>query len=161
MSTEQNNPTAETPKIKVIGRIGQEATFKTIPDKQDLFIGNLSVAEHPDRDKTVWHDVAIFGDRARRLQEQFTNGELRVGQEVEVVGTVHRRERPTKDGGTMTVEQIYAYSVKPLTREVKTEEKPEVGAEDVAQQPTEPTNSDKPMDSINLPPNLSDPTEEF
>jgi single-stranded DNA-binding protein len=89
---------------------------KTIPE-QDLLVGNFSIAEHPDRDTTVWHDVAVFGERARRLQEHVDAGELRVGQEVEVVGTVHRRERPTKDGGTKTVEQIYAYAITPVRRD--------------------------------------------
>ena len=120
MSAEQGNNPAE--KVKVVGRIGQAPQYRSFPDQknpgQELLVGNFSIAEHPDtgnRDATVWHEVATFGERTRRLQEQFDKGELRVGQEVEVVGTIHRRERPTKDGGTKMVEQIYAYAVKPLS----------------------------------------------
>jgi single-stranded DNA-binding protein len=96
---QQDQPTPETPRIRVRGRIGQEAQFHIVPDKE-LLVGCLSIAEHPDKDTTLWHDVAAFGERAQKLQEQFGSGELRVGQEVEVIGYVHRRERPTKDGGT-------------------------------------------------------------
>lgn len=98
-SAQQNQNAPETPRIKVRGRIGQEAQFRTVPDK-DLLVGSLSIAEHPDKDTTKWHDVAAFGERAQKLQEQFGSGELRVGQEVEVIGYIHRRERPTRDGGT-------------------------------------------------------------
>src|SRR5689334_23367869 len=104
-------PAEQAPKRKVIGRIGQAPQFRSVPDKvtpgKELLVGNFSIAEHPDRDNTVWHEVATFGDRARRMQEQFEQGGLKVGQEVEVEGTVHERERPTKDGGTRIVEQIY------------------------------------------------------
>ena len=82
---QQNQNAPETPRIRVRGRIGQAAQFRTTPDKE-LFVGNLSVAEHPDKDTTKWHDVAAFGERAQKLQEQFGSGKLRVGQEVEVVG---------------------------------------------------------------------------
>lgn len=112
----QNTP--ETPRVRVRGRIGQEAQFRTVPDK-DLLVGSLSIAEHPDKDTTVWHDVAAFGERAQKLQEQFGSGELRVGQEVEVVGYLHRRERPTKEGGMRTVEQIYAATIKPVVNKAK------------------------------------------
>lgn len=112
----QNTP--ETPRVRVRGRIGQEAQFRTVPDK-DLLVGSLSIAEHPDKDTTVWHDVAAFGERAQKLQEQFGSGELRVGQEVEVVGYLHRRERPTKEGGMRTVEQIYAATIKPVVNKPK------------------------------------------
>src|SRR5690242_11307380 len=102
-SQHSNNPT-EAPKVRVRGRIGQEPQYRSVPDQknpgQELLIGNFSIAEHPDaadRSVTVWHEVATFGERSRRLQEHFENGELRVGQEVEVVGTLHRRERPTKE----------------------------------------------------------------
>lgn len=124
-SQNPNNPT-EAPKVRVRGRIGQAPQFRSVPDQknpgQDLLIGNFSIAEHPDaehRETTVWHEVATFGERSRRLQEQFDGGELRVGQEVEVVGTLHRRERPTKDSGTKMVEQIYAYGVKPVTKDAE------------------------------------------
>lgn len=110
---QQNQNAPETPRIRVRGRIGQQAQFRTVPDK-DLLVGSLSIAEHPDKDNTIWHDVAAFGERAKKLQEQFGSGELRVGQEVEVIGYIHRRERPTKDGGTKTVEQIYAATIKPV-----------------------------------------------
>ena len=94
---------------------GQPPQFRGVPER-DLLVGNMSIAEHPDQKTTIWHEVAAFGERARRLQEQFDGGELQVGQEVEVVGTLHRRERPTKDGGTREVEQIYAYSIGPARR---------------------------------------------
>jgi single-stranded DNA-binding protein len=113
MTAQSAQSAPETPRIRVRGRIGQEAQFRVVPDK-DLLVGSLSIAEHPDKDTTVWHDVAAFGERAQKLQEQFGSGELRVGQEVEVVGYVHRRERPTKEGGTRTVEQIYAATIKPV-----------------------------------------------
>jgi single-stranded DNA-binding protein len=125
MSAEQGRPipppAGENPKIRVRGRIGQAPQFRSVPDQktpgQDLLVGNFSIAEHPDRESTVWHEVATFGDRSRRLQKQFDAGDLKVGQEVEVEGTVHRRDRPTKDGGTRIVEQIYAYSVKAVVSE--------------------------------------------
>ena len=117
--TQENRNTPETPRIKVRGRIGQEAQFRVVPDK-DLLVGSLSIAEHPDKDTTIWHDVTAFGERAHKLQEQFDLGELRVGQEVEVVGYVHRRERPTKEGGTRTVEQIYAATIKPVVNKPQT-----------------------------------------
>jgi single-stranded DNA-binding protein len=119
MTAEQgsNGQGQENQKVRVVGRIGQPAQFRHIPEK-DLLVGNMSIATHPDKDTTVWQEVAMFGDRAKKLQEQFDGGELRVGQEVEVVGTLHRRERPTKDGGTREVEQIYAWEVKPVRRDV-------------------------------------------
>jgi single-stranded DNA-binding protein len=131
----------EAPKVRVRGRIGQLPQFRSVPDKsapdKDLLIGNFSIAEHPepgDRNVTVWHEVATFGERSRRLQEQFDAGELRVGQEVEVVGTLHRRDRPTKDGGTKTVEQIYAYAVKPVAQETP-DTKPGTGPSDLQTPP--------------------------
>lgn len=127
MAAEQGNNGANigsspAEKVKVVGRLGQPPQFRSIPDKQapdqELFIGNFSIAEHPDRESTVWHDVAVFGERARKFQEAFENGDVKVGQEIEVVGAVHRRERPTKDGGTKEVEQIYAYAIVPARRDL-------------------------------------------
>src|SRR5579859_4458502 len=86
----------ENRKVTVRGRIGQAPQFRTLPEKETL-VGNFSLAEHPepqDPQVTVWHTIVVFGDRAQQVEERFARGDLKVGQEVAVVGYVHRRERP-------------------------------------------------------------------
>src|SRR5690348_3291996 len=113
MTPEQNIPqelreTKETPRVTVSGRIGGTPEFKTIPQKDNLLVGKFSVAEHPAQDQTVWHRVTVFGDRAQKVQERFTSGELRSGVEVAVTGYRHEHAYTKKDGTPGLDVQIYA-----------------------------------------------------
>lgn len=106
---------AENVRVNVTGRLGGDPQFRTLPEKNTL-VASFSVAQHPEPDTTVWHNVVVFGERAEQVQQRFESGELKKGVEVEVVGYVHHRERPTKDGGTRIVEEIYAAAVKPVVK---------------------------------------------
>lgn len=116
------DPTAENQRITVVGRIGAVPELRLFPDREDSnktrHVANLRLAEHPDPKNssvTVWHDVVFWDYRAVRLQQLFDKGHLKVGQELQVQGTIKHRERPTKDGsGTEIVEQIYVDGIAPI-----------------------------------------------
>lgn len=112
-----NGETGENERVKLRGRIGSSFSFRETKEQKP--VANFSLAEHPDPsnpDMTVWHNAAVFGERATALQKRVESGELKTGMEVDVVGFRHFAERPRREGGTQMVEQIYVVSVKPVVR---------------------------------------------
>ena len=108
----------ENDRVKVRGRIGGDVVIRTTKEKGEP-VANFSLAEHPDpnnSETTVWHNAAVFGDRAQQLQKHVDDGEIRKGMEVDVVGFLHFAERPRREGGMQTVEQIYVVSIKPVVK---------------------------------------------
>lgn len=92
------------PRLRVVGRVGAPPSFRTT--RNGKLVGRFPVAEH-DGDATKWHTVFVFNERAQRLQDA-----LRKGDQVEVVGYVHRQEKTGRDGQPRVVEQVYAAAVK-------------------------------------------------
>ncbi len=118
---------AENERVKVRGRIGNKIIFRTTSE-QGKPVANFSLAEHPnpaDPEQTIWHNAAVFGERAEQLQRHVEEGEIKTGMEVDVVGFVHFRERPRREGGTQLFEQIYVVSIKPVVKAQDTPQSPE------------------------------------
>ncbi len=91
----------ERVRVALSGRLGADPTFRTTP--KGVLVARFQLAVHEEQDSTTWHTVLAFGDRAEKLR-----GALRKGQEAQVVGYLHERDIPTREGGTRRVQEIYA-----------------------------------------------------
>jgi single-stranded DNA-binding protein len=104
-STEDSE--ADRQRVTLVGRLGYAPKFRTTP--KGTLVGSFSLGAHPEQGKTEWHQVVTFGSRAEKLQE----AAFGKGDEVQVVGYPHERERTDKKTGeTKTVTEIYAAVVK-------------------------------------------------
>ncbi len=92
-------------RLTVLGRVGATPSFRTTP--KGTLIARFPVAVHEGENKTTWHTVLAFGERAEKLKES-----LEKGGQVEVVGYRHFREATTRNGGSKTIEELYAVVVK-------------------------------------------------
>lgn len=102
-----NNEDAERERVRVAGRIGYTPQFRTT--SRGTLVGSFSLASHPEPGETEWHKIVTFGSRAQKLQ----GSGLGKGDEVEVVGYPHKRERRNpKTGQATTIVEIYAAVVK-------------------------------------------------
>jgi len=95
----------EKPRIALSGRIGAKPYSRTTSQGTDILGFPLAVHDHPG--ETQWHAIRVFGERARALRNS-----LRKGQQVEVVGYTHLRERTRRTGETETREEVYAAAVR-------------------------------------------------
>lgn len=103
----QNAEQEERERVTLVGRIGHKPQFRTTP--KGTLVGSFSLGVHPEPGQTEWHKVVTFGKRAEKLQESG----LSKGDEVEVVGYPHERERRNqKTGEVKTVTELYAAVVK-------------------------------------------------
>ena len=91
-------------RVTLQGRVGAEPTFRTT--SKDKLVGRFPLAVH-ERDETTWHQVVLFGDRAKQIQ-----GTVHKGQAVEIVGYLHQNERQSRDGSKRLVEELYAVAVR-------------------------------------------------
>ncbi len=92
-------------RITLSGRLGAAPSLRTTP--KGTLVARFPVAVQRE-DKTVWHTVLAFGERAERA-----GSDLRKGQAVEVVGYVHERETRTRKGDIRIVQEIYAVRINP------------------------------------------------
>ncbi len=60
---------------------------------------------------STWHTVLVFGERAVQLRQRVEHGELAQGREVDVIGYLHTKERPSKTGEPRTVQQVHAVAI--------------------------------------------------
>lgn len=106
-SFERSQPKSDEQKerLTVLGRVGATPSFRTSP--KGTLIARFPVAVHEAENKTTWHTVLAFGERAEKLKES-----LEKGGQVEVVGYRHFREARTRNGQPKTVEELYAVVVK-------------------------------------------------
>jgi hypothetical protein len=108
----------QLPKVKLRGRIGQVYGGEYFPrtdGRGDGYAYKFSVAVHPTQDETVWYKVTVYDQRAEAMQQRFDAGELRVGQEVDVVGRLREREYQNRRTGQMDVDrQVFPFEVKPV-----------------------------------------------
>lgn len=87
-------------RLALLGRVGATPSFRTTP--KGTLVARFPLAVHEAENKTTWHTILAFGERAEKLKES-----LEKGNQVEVIGYRHTREARTKDGRTKTVEEIY------------------------------------------------------
>ncbi len=107
---------SEADRVTLRGRVGALPTYRTTPREQQL-VATFPLGVHPDIETTEWYPIVCFGDWAKRVQ----NKGLTVGQEVEVVGFVHPKERRLRDGNTRIEKQIYAVAVRTTLRQPRPE----------------------------------------
>ncbi len=89
------------------GRLGQDPRTRTTPKGTLIASFPLGVKDEADLEKTSWHTVLAFRERAQTVHDT-----LKKGMPVEVIGYVHEREIPRRDGSTRTVEEVYATVIK-------------------------------------------------
>lgn len=106
---------SEAERVTLRGRVGALPRFRETPQMKRP-IASFPLGVHPDMDTTEWYTVVAFGPWATRLREKG----LVVGQEVEVVGYVHERERRARDGNTRRVREIYAAAVRTTLKQPPT-----------------------------------------
>ena len=104
-ASQEAGPQQEKRRVVLAGRVGAVPTFRTTPKGQT--IAQFPLGVHPDPETTAWHTVLAFGKRAEELR-----GQLRKGEQVEVIGYVHARNLRGKDGQPRTVEEVYASVVR-------------------------------------------------
>ena len=98
----------ERPRVQLAGRVGQDPRLRTTPKGTLVAQFPLGVKDEADLDKTTWHTVVAFQKRAEQVRDS-----LKKGDPVEVIGYVHEREIPRRDGTTRTVREVYATVLKP------------------------------------------------
>ncbi len=95
----------EQERLTVTGRLGAAPSFRVT--RNGVPIARFPVAVRGEDGATSWETVVVFGEKAARLR-----GTLERGQAVEVVGYLHDREIPKRDGTFKTVHEIYAAVVR-------------------------------------------------
>ena len=94
--------------MQLAGRLGQNPRTRTTPKGTLIASFPLGVKDEADLTKTTWHQVLAFRERAQQVRDTLTKG-----MPVEVIGYVHEREIPRRDGSTRTVQEIYSTVIKP------------------------------------------------
>ncbi len=84
-------------KVEIVGRVGTLPTFRQT--KKGL-MARFALAEHPDADTTIWHNVVAFGSKAEQLKDSLT-----IGEAVKIVGKPFTWQARTKKGGNPKPEQ--------------------------------------------------------
>ena len=91
-----------------------DAGSQSDPRPEDQVIGQLiasfplGVKDEADLNRTTWHTILAFRERAQQVKDT-----LKKGDPVEVIGYRHEREIPRRDGSTRTVHEVYATVLKP------------------------------------------------
>lgn len=97
----------ERERVQLAGRLGQDPKMRTTPKGTLIASFPLGVKDEANLDKTTWHTVLAFQKRAEQVRDT-----LKKGDPVEVIGYVHEREIPRRDGSTRTVREVYATIIK-------------------------------------------------
>ena len=98
----------ERERVQLAGRLGQNPRTRTTPKGTLIASFPLGVKDEADLNKTTWHTILAFRERAAQVKDT-----LRQGMPVEVIGYRHNREVPRRDGSTRTVHEVYATVIKP------------------------------------------------
>ena len=98
----------ERERVHLAGRVGQDPRLKTTPKGTLVAQFPLGVKAEADIDKTTWHTIIAFQKRAEQVRDSLTKGDP-----VEVIGYVHERQVPRRDGSSRTIQEIYATVIKP------------------------------------------------
>jgi hypothetical protein len=94
------------PRVEVFGNVGTQPRFRTTASGKDVL--EFSIAEHPDKETTLWHNIVAFDQRARDLRETLQKGEA-----LGIIGYPHMRVIPGKEGKPdKRVREIYMTGVK-------------------------------------------------
>lgn len=105
--SEEDERTAERERVGMTGRIGYAPQFRETA--RGTLVGQFALAVHGQPGETTWHSVVTFGARAQKLKESG----LGKGDEVEIVGYTHDRERTdSKPGEAKTITEIHAVVVR-------------------------------------------------
>lgn len=99
---------AAQPRVQLAGRLGQNPTLRTTPKGTLVARFPLGVRDEQDLEKTIWHTVLAFKQRAEQVRDQ-----LKKGDAAEVIGYLHTREILRRDGSSRTIQEVYATVVKP------------------------------------------------
>ena len=99
--------TREQERLTLAGRLGQDPRIRTTAKGTLVAQFPLGVKQDPDLDKTTWHTVVAFRQRAEQVRDT-----LKKGDAVEVIGYRHERQVPRRDGTTRTVEEVWATVIK-------------------------------------------------
>lgn len=105
----QGGERAKQPRLSLLGRVGTEPRFRTLPS--GTLMASFRLAVHDDAGNTSWRSIRAFGTRAERLQEKLAKGDL-----VEVIGYLHEQQKQLRDGQTKIVQEVYAAVVKRATQ---------------------------------------------
>ena len=97
----------EQERLTLAGRLGQDPRIRTTAKGTLVAQFPLGVKADPDLDKTTWHTVVAFRQRAEQIRDT-----LKKGDAVEVIGYRHEREVPRRDGTTRTVQEVWATVIK-------------------------------------------------
>ncbi|TAK28806.1 MAG: single-stranded DNA-binding protein [Chloroflexota bacterium] len=96
----------ERERLMLAGRVGATPAYRTTP--KGLLVARFPLAvHHHEEQKTSWHTVLAFGERAKKLQDN-----LKKGDAIEVIGYLHTRQMRTREGKNRMVQEIYAVVVK-------------------------------------------------
>jgi single-stranded DNA-binding protein len=102
MDKEQGEKAA---RVIITGRVGGEPRLRTTP--KGVEIHKVFLAEHPKDSETVWHTLLGFGEKGQKLLSG-----LHKGQEIEVIGYPHTRQKPGNDGTLKEITEIYVAVVR-------------------------------------------------
>lgn len=97
-ATPEKQEQDENQKVILTGNVASMPTFKQTGKG---LMAKFTLAEHPDVDKTEFHDVVAFGKRAEKLKDSLTKGEA-----VKVVGKPIAWQPETKKGKPPQPEQV-------------------------------------------------------
>ena len=110
---EPSASTGDTPeepgreRVTLTGRLGQDPRIRTTRKGTLVAQFPLGVKDEADFNKTTWHTVVAFRQRAEQVRDT-----LKKGDAVEVIGYRHERQVPHRDGSTRTVQEVYATVIK-------------------------------------------------
>jgi single-stranded DNA-binding protein len=105
LASTERPKTGEKTRVQVTGRIAHPPRFE-ITRKNRIHTLRFSVAEHPDMDTTVYHQVLAFNELADRW-----NGALEKGEQVRVIGYRHVRQGKARDGSPKEFPELYATAI--------------------------------------------------
>jgi hypothetical protein len=105
--TVETTTASERERVTLTGRLGQDPTLRTSRNGVLIARFPLGVKDEADLNKTTWHTVLAFRDRAAMVRDTLHRGDA-----VEIVGYKHQRDIPGRNG-PRTIEEIYATVIKP------------------------------------------------
>jgi primosomal replication protein N len=92
-------------RVEYTGRVGKDPVTRVTP--KGVVIAQIPLAVHQG-EKTEWHKVLFFNERAKKAQE-----ELQKGQMLTVIGYTHTRTFTGRDGRERQVTEIFATAAHP------------------------------------------------
>src|SRR5439155_1644155 len=68
----RSDPKEQQPRVNVFGRVGALPRFRTTPNGR--LIASFPLAVREAEDKTTWHAIVVFDERAEKLREALAKG---------------------------------------------------------------------------------------